>query len=138
MKIAINCILFHGVLKFWSSIMMVVLYLCDKLWIFKKPVMLVSLVSKNLLRFNAITVWKASKVSLFSHNRTEYGYLRSKSQHSVRIRENKDQKKLRIWTLLTQCIVRLMFKWYCLTGWTKRCLLFAFCYECHLQTFDKR
>ena len=29
--------------------------------------------------------------------------LLSKSLYSVRIQENKDQKKLRIWTLFTQC-----------------------------------
>ena len=33
----------------------------------------------------------------------EYGGLRSKSPHSVRIQENMDQKKLRIWTHFTQC-----------------------------------
>ena len=40
--------------------------------------------------------------SVFSHIRTEYGGLRSKSQYSVLIRENTDQKKLRILTLFTQ------------------------------------
>ena len=34
--------------------------------------------------------------SMFSRIRTEYGDLRSKSSNSVRIRENKNQKKLRI------------------------------------------
>ena len=40
--------------------------------------------------------------SVFSCIRTEYGDLRSKSSHSVRIHENTDQKKIRIWTLFTQ------------------------------------
>ena len=40
---------------------------------------------------------------LFSYIRTEYGDLRSKSPYSVRIQGNTDQKKLRIWTLFTQC-----------------------------------
>ena len=41
--------------------------------------------------------------SAFSCIRTKYGNLRSKSPYSVRMRENTDQKKLRIRTLLTQC-----------------------------------
>ena len=40
--------------------------------------------------------------SVSSHIWTEYGDLRGKSQYSVRIRENTDQKKLRLWTLFTQ------------------------------------
>ena len=40
--------------------------------------------------------------SVFSSTRTEYGQIRSISPYSVRIRENTDQKKLRIWTLFTQ------------------------------------
>ena len=39
----------------------------------------------------------------FSHIQTEYGDLRSRSLYSVRTRENTNQKKLRIWTLSTQC-----------------------------------
>ena len=41
--------------------------------------------------------------SVFSCIRTEYGYLRGKSWYSIQIQENTDQKKLRIWILLTQC-----------------------------------
>ena len=40
--------------------------------------------------------------SAFSYIRTEYGDLWSKSPYSVRIQENKDQKKLCVWTLFTQ------------------------------------
>ena len=40
--------------------------------------------------------------SVFSRIRTEYENLHSKYPYSVRIRENTDQKKLRIWTLSTQ------------------------------------
>ena len=40
--------------------------------------------------------------SLFSHIWTEYGEIRSISPYSVRMRENTDQKELRIWTLFTQ------------------------------------
>ena len=41
--------------------------------------------------------------SVFFHIRTEYGEMRSISPYSVRMRENTDQKKIRIWTLFTQC-----------------------------------
>ena len=37
--------------------------------------------------------------SVFSCILTEYGDLRGKSPYSVRIQENTDHKKLRIWTL---------------------------------------
>ena len=40
--------------------------------------------------------------SAFSRIRTEYGEIRSISPYSVRMRENTDQKKLRIWTHFTQ------------------------------------
>ena len=43
--------------------------------------------------------------SVFSHIRTEYGDLLRKSPYSVRIRDNADQIKLRIWILFTQWIV---------------------------------
>ena len=46
--------------------------------------------------------------SVFSCIRTEYGDLLRKSPYSVRIQENTDQKKLRIWTLFTQCSLPLM------------------------------
>ena len=41
--------------------------------------------------------------SVFSHIRTEYKKMRSISPYLVRMRKNTDQKKLRIWTLFTQC-----------------------------------
>ena len=40
--------------------------------------------------------------TVFSCIRDKYGDLRSKSPYSVRIQENTNQKKLRIWTLFTQ------------------------------------
>ena len=40
--------------------------------------------------------------SVFSRIRTEYGEIGSISPYSVRMWENMDQKKLRIWTLFTQ------------------------------------
>ena len=42
--------------------------------------------------------------SLFSRIRTRYGKIRSISLYSVRMRENTDQEKLRIWTLIAQCL----------------------------------
>ena len=42
--------------------------------------------------------------SVFSRIRTEYGEIRSISPYSVRIRENRDQNKLRIWTHFKQPI----------------------------------
>ena len=44
-------------------------------------------------------------VAYFSRIRTEYGDLLRKSPYSVRMRENVDQKKLRIRTLFTQWLV---------------------------------
>ena len=43
--------------------------------------------------------------SVFSRIRTGYGDLLRKSSYSVRIRENTDQKKLRIWTLHTVRVI---------------------------------
>ena len=40
--------------------------------------------------------------SVFSNIRTEYEDLRSKSPYSLRIQENTDHNKLRIWALFTQ------------------------------------
>ena len=40
--------------------------------------------------------------SVFSHTPAECGDIRSKSLYSARIRENTDQKKLRIWALFAQ------------------------------------
>ena len=41
--------------------------------------------------------------SVFSCIQTEYGEILRISPYSVRMRENTDQKKLRIWTHFTQC-----------------------------------
>ena len=43
--------------------------------------------------------------SVLSRIQAEYGDLQSQSSYSVRIRENTDQKKFRIWTLFKQCYV---------------------------------
>ena len=61
--------------------------------------------------------------SIFSCIPTEYGDLQSKSPYSVRIQENMDLKKLRIWTLFTQCPFLCILKtseklWFSYTfGW---------------------
>ena len=43
--------------------------------------------------------------SVFYRIWTKYGERRSIPPYSVRIWENKDQKKKRIWTLFTQCVI---------------------------------
>ena len=43
--------------------------------------------------------------SVFSLIRTEYGEILRISPYSVRMRENTDQKKLRIWTYFTHCTI---------------------------------
>ena len=48
--------------------------------------------------------------SVFSCIRTEYEDLRSKSPYPVRMQENMDQKKLRIWKLSTQWYLFTSFK----------------------------
>ena len=47
--------------------------------------------------------------SVFSHTRIEYAEIRSISPYSVRMQENTDQKKLRNWTLFTQCLHYIFF-----------------------------
>ena len=49
-----------------------------------------------------IVIIRSFFLSVFSCIRTKYGDLQGKSSHSVWIQENRDQKKLRIWTLFTQ------------------------------------
>ena len=56
---------------------------------------------KNGHCVKSVPIW-SSFWSVFSCIRTEYGDLLRKSPYSVRIQENADQKKLRIWTLSTQ------------------------------------
>ena len=51
--------------------------------------------------------------SVFSRIRTQYGEILRISPYSVQMRQNTDQKKLRIWTLFTQCFLmcdHLIFK----------------------------
>ena len=46
--------------------------------------------------------------SVFSRLRAEYGQRRRISPYSVQMQENANQKKLRIWTLFTQCILYVL------------------------------
>ena len=46
--------------------------------------------------------------SVFSRIRTEYGEILRISPYSVRMQENTDQKKLRIWTLFTQWLFLIL------------------------------
>ena len=62
------------------------------------------------IRFNSYFCVKSVEIrsfswSVFSCFLTEYGDLWSKSLYSVRIQENMDQKKLRIWTLFRQSTI---------------------------------
>ena len=50
--------------------------------------------------------------SVFSRIRTEYGEILRISPYSVRMWENKDQKKLRIWTVFTQWTLCQLFSSY--------------------------
>ena len=55
--------------------------------------------------------------SVFSHIWTKYGDLRSKSLYSVQIRENTDQRYLRIRTLFKQCVLWLKLNYVlCVKG----------------------
>ena len=74
--------------------------------------------------------------SVFSRTRAEYGYLLRKSPYSVRIRENTDQKKLRIWTIFTQC---LLFSRYPMVRMSllDHSILFSFCWWTILTDFQK-
>ena len=51
--------------------------------------------------------------SVFSHVWTEYREILRISPYSVRIKKNKVQKKLRIWTLFTQCFILCGFSEGC-------------------------
>ena len=70
---------------------------------FQNPISYVKYVQRNQMTH---TAWKVSKYgvvwSVFSRIRTEYGEIQSISPYSVRMRENTDQKKLRILTHFTQ------------------------------------
>ena len=62
----------------------------------------------SALQLTTKSYWKRSFFwSLFSHIRTEYGEI---------FRENTDQKKLRIWTLFTQCWWHLLVCSYIIEG----------------------
>ena len=52
-------------------------------------------IPSSSVMYKAITAWKVSKYGVFSR------------PYSVQMRKNTDQKKLRIWTLFTQCKLRL-------------------------------
>ena len=68
----------------------------------------------NLFLDIMITAWKVSKYgvffwSVFCRIWTEYGVILHISPYLVRMRENRDQKKLRIWTLFTQWMLILFW-----------------------------
>ena len=59
-----------------------------------------SFLLKNFMRGGRVNdnAWKVSKYGVFSGP-----YFPGESPYSVRMRENKDQKKLRIWAFFTHC-----------------------------------
>ena len=59
--------------------------------------------------------------SIFSRMRTKYGDILRISPYSVQIRENKDQKKLRIWTLFRQCVWTLKIGFFNYADDTNTC-----------------
>ena len=63
-----------------------------------------------------LPVLECSSWSVFSCIQTEYGDPHRKSPYSVQIQDNTDRKKLRIWTLFTQCALVSV---YANTGWEK-------------------
>ena len=65
-----------------------------------------------------LPVLECSSWSVFSCIQTEYGDPHRKSPYSVQIQDNTDRKKLRIWTLFTQCALVLVSV-YANTGWEK-------------------
>ena len=79
--------------------------MCFKFWSIKNIFQILqdnkSLIMVSLQNYQI----RSSFWSAFSCIRIEYGDLPSKSPYSVRVQENTDQKKLRIWTFSTQCVI---------------------------------
>ena len=67
----------------------------------------------NLYYVKNVQIWNFLW-SVFSCIRSKCGDLLRKSPYSVRIQENTDQKKLRIWTPFTQCYFSYSWKFPCL------------------------
>ena len=58
-------------------------------------------IPQKVLPVKSVQIWSFF-LSVFSCIETEYGEIRSIFLYLVRMRDNTDQKKLRIWTLFTQ------------------------------------
>ena len=80
--------------------------ICEKIWSHNVKTsflkVLISLNSHNNPHCVRSVQIRSFFWSVFFRIRTDYGDLLSKFPSSVRLRENTDQKKLRIWTLITQ------------------------------------
>ena len=101
-KILCSLLLLYVQIEFYQNLL-----LPHKMFFFfkKKGLELVHLL---LFLHDVSTTWTLSKCGVFlwpvfSCIRTECGYLHHKSQYSVRMQENTDQKKFRIWTHFTHC-----------------------------------
>ena len=68
------------------------------------------------------TAWKVSKYGVFSGT-----YFLRKSPYSVRIQEHTDKKKLRIWTLFTQCNIWEIRKIFANFAWGCRARKLVYC-----------
>ena len=106
-----------------------------------KPVLSLLCRVKNIMWPNTFHCVKGVQIgsffwSVFSCIRTKYRDLLRKSPYSVRIQENKDQKKLRICSLFTQCLIRrnFKFKWVSLAeNCTKTISTFDNLHRLHLK-----
>ena len=78
------------------------------------------LIQKLIILCKSISQIRGFFWSVFSRIWKEYGEIRSISPYSVRMRENADRKKLRIWTLFTQWVLFKMGRWedvFCVFFW---------------------
>ena len=89
--------------------------ICEKIWSHNVKTsflkVLISLNSHNNPHCVRSVQIRSFFWSVFFRIRTDYGDLLSKFPSSVRLRENTYQKKLRIWTLITQCLTFFDFQY---------------------------
>ena len=83
---------------FWNYIKKIKFRECQH---FRNAVFQYFSIANNSYSVKSIHIWRFFW-SVFSRIWIEYGDLLHKPPYSVRMRENTDQKKLRIWTLFTQ------------------------------------
>ena len=108
--LAVLCTVFFFIIMYWISCQFYCT--CWRLWLIKKPINIKfsCVIAKNVtIRQYKTFIVKSSfilttKSSLpIKCSNTEFFLVRI-FLYSVRMQENMDQKKLRIWTLFTQCV----------------------------------